>query len=571
MTGRDATFSKKSLKLFVQYKEFIRLVLNADSSPEDCADQSHINSDQSLSARFRLPDCINLLDNLFAEFASAASCPTDTTISLIKCATSGQLAAKGIAKLIFASEEYSDSPHLIIDRCLHPLMKRIEKHLTATRITIAEEAIHNKILGITSSAFALQILYFALFGPSVFTCLAAVASFLKERRCDGFHRHYGTLVEAKKTLMQIVQCFDFSGITGGNFEGQLLLAPLFGLLVNFLISLGSFAKCQVLLETTLHSAHASSSVRNWSIYSELLWSQLIQRQMIFPSRKFIAHTLSQVGNDENSAEEINTSSLDYFNLNESNRILTRRAIEYGVHVNKIFLPGDSTIVRNTLHFTTTTSASFKRESPKKLSHFLDRKKIAALENVRSVCEMLSKAHLSSTQLEKINLNMKNLLSVYVGAGIAITDGGLTCCLPEFPHSLLLFGCGLKQLHLDSCGFESLPATFGLHFKGLNILSIAHNRLCELPSSFGFLKELESLDIRGNRFKCIPSSLPRSKNLIKLSASKNLIKNIGELCYCKYLKQVDLRNNEIDHVPTNLPLILTNLSQLQLEGSPILSA
>lgn len=466
MVSMDTTFSKKSLKLFVQYKEFIRLILNADSSPDDYADP-----DENLRERFRLPDCISLLDNLFTEFASTSSSPTETTINLIKCATSGQLAAKGIATLIFASEEYSDSPHLIIDRCLHPLMKIIEKHSTATRMTIAEEAIHNKVLGITSSAFALQILYFVLFGPSVFTCLAAISSFLKERRCDGFNRHYGTLVEVKKILMQIVQCFDFSGITRGNFEGQLLLAPFFGLLVNFLISLGSFAKCQVLLETTLYSPHASSSVRNWSIYSELLWSQLIQLQMIFPSRKFIAHTLSHVGDDTISAVETNTSSLDYFNLHEYDRILPRRITEYGVYANKIFLPGDSSMVRCALHFTTITSASSKKESPKKSSHFLGKKKIGTLDNIRSVCEMLSKAHLSSTQLEKINLNMKNLLNVYVDTGITITDGGLTCCLPDFPHSLLLFGGGLKQLHLDCCGFESLPATFGLHLKGLNVSQI----------------------------------------------------------------------------------------------------
>ena len=213
-----------------------------------------------------------MLDDLFTDFASAnCCCPSERTTSLIKCAIYGQLAAKGIANLISASEEYSDSPQLIIDRFLHPLMKKIEKHSVASRIAVAEEYSNDEILS-RSSAFIPQILCFVLFGPSVFTCLAALTSFSKERGCTG--SHYGTIVEAKKLLMQIVQYFDFSGITGGNFEGQLLLAPFFGLLVNFLVSLGSFAKCQVLLETTLHSAHASSLVRNWYIFSELLWSQL---------------------------------------------------------------------------------------------------------------------------------------------------------------------------------------------------------------------------------------------------------------------------------------------------------
>ena len=147
---------------------------------------------------------------------------------------------------------------------------------------------------------------------------------------------------------------------------------------------------------------------------------------------------------------------------------------------------------------------------------------------------------------------------------------MDCCLPEFPHSLLLFGSGLKWLHLNYCGFESLPATFGLHFKGLNVLSLAHNRLCTLPASFDLLKDLESLEITGNQFKCIPSCLPHSKGFTKLIASKNLIDNIDELCCYTHLVQVDLRNNKIDHVPTNLPLILANLSELQLEGNPILS-
>ena len=144
--------------------------------------------------------------------------------------------------------------------------------------------------------------------------------------------------------MKIVQCFDFSGITGGTFEGQMLLTPFFGLLVNFLISLQSFAKCQVLLENTLHSAYASSSGRNWSIYSELLWSQLIQLQMIFPSRKSLSiNTLlhkkdtegSTEGNIEGSTEVIDDLSSNHFSIFEPNCDLPQRAIEYGVHLNKI--------------------------------------------------------------------------------------------------------------------------------------------------------------------------------------------------------------------------------------------
>ena len=80
------------------------------------------------------------------------------------------------------------------------------------------------------------------------------------------------------------------------------------------------------------------------------------------------------------------------------------------------------------------------------------------KNVTSICAILSAAHLSNIKEEKISLNMKNVNTV---------DGNLL----EFPYSLLLLGSGLKELHLSYCGIESLPTTFGLHFKELNVSQI----------------------------------------------------------------------------------------------------
>ena len=57
----------------------------------------------------------------------------------------------------------------------------------------------------------------------------------------------------------------------------------------------------------------------------------------------------------------------------------------------------------------------------------------------------------------------------------------------------------------------------------------------------------------------------------LKASSNKIREIStSICDCENLTFVDLRNNEVQSLPSNLPLRLSKLSTLLITGNPFFS-
>jgi hypothetical protein len=80
-----------------------------------------------------------------------------------------------------------------------------------------------------------------------------------------------------------------------------------------------------------------------------------------------------------------------------------------------------------------------------------------------------------------------------------------------------------------------------------------------------LKEIIKLDIKNNRFEGIPSNIGALRKLCIFIASGNKIKDISPLIACKELHTIDLRHNNIQHVPVQLPLKLAHLSKFYMEN------
>ena len=86
----------------------------------------------------------------------------------------------------------------------------------------------------------------------------------------------------------------------------------------------------------------------------------------------------------------------------------------------------------------------------------------------------------------------------------------------------------------------------------------------LPNSLERLEELEKLNIDGNNFERIPQVLSKLLKLKIFSAAENSIMNINPLLSCKGLVCIDLRSNNIKHIPPEMALELRNLSKLDID-------
>ncbi len=359
-----------------------------------------------------------------------------------KTVVMGQNIAKAFAYALSTSES---DPQFVVETFFFPLLSLMKKYSSKCFRYLANErggrnkAYSDSEVAMTNSATSrhhssLQLSVFNIFGPAIMTTLSGIIGCMnRETEEDPKHmskhvrfgnRCIGICIEIRQMLMETIQQLDFSGVVHDSFDGQILLCPFFGMLVNLLVVSDSAPRAHVLLINALHAAHDGP---NWSIYSDLLWSSLLQLHAIYPDEK-----MSKVS--------------------PQHRIeLAERPLEYGVHPSMFTMEGDSSLVRCCMElicsdFQVNTkgkkAVKFKRNKRKKLRSILSE------ITFRSSKSDDSKKH--ECPLEFIEA-MNNLLPPH-----------------EFPMSLCLFGTRLSSLHLTSFNLKSLPFSFGHHFCFLKV-------------------------------------------------------------------------------------------------------
>jgi len=388
----------------------------------------------------------------------------------------------------------------------------------------------------------MQLNIISIFGPAIFTGVSSAVDLVATERLrhNGsgstmLPRHEGILVQFKQMLMESIQYLDFSGTISDNKEGQYLLCPLFSMLAKVLVACASYTKAHVLLVNALHSAH---SERNWAVFSDLLWSSLIQLHMIFPLPE---------------------------SLEEKREELVQRPLNYGVNPSKVILAGDSALVNCLRLGVSKSSSKMKKKNRDKVR--------SDFERIKNCCERLS------LSCDDNGLHMCKVDSCIINL-TAIHEPSSSFRLCDFPSSLYLLGAQMRSLVFTSCGLESLPIRFGAYFPQLKVrkcivyriiyvtfysynefqdLDLAENRLSDLPDScFIGLVALETLTLDVNHLKLVPAAIGSLSSLKHFSADHNSITDISSLLKCISLETIHVRNNCIAQMPIDLPLRLLKL-------------
>ena len=103
---------------------------------------------------------------------------------------------------------------------------------------------------------------------------------------------------------------------------------------------------------------------------------------------------------------------------------------------------------------------------------------------------------------------------------------------------------MEQLYMAQCGLIRVPEELG-QLKGLQILDLHSNRLCEIPDELVLLKSLRVLLLHANRIEKLPANFGNLKHLIELDVSQNLIAYLPDGIHkCNKLKKLRFNANRI---------------------------
>jgi Leucine-rich repeat (LRR) protein len=123
---------------------------------------------------------------------------------------------------------------------------------------------------------------------------------------------------------------------------------------------------------------------------------------------------------------------------------------------------------------------------------------------------------------------------------------------------------LEELDLRENDLRSMAQLMPLH--KLKILSLADNRIREIPSSIGDLQDLEELEVGGNNIREIPSSIGDLQDLEELEVGGNNIRVVPpEIGNLHKLKKLTLAFNPVREIPSSVGN-LTSLRELSLISS-----
>lgn len=141
-------------------------------------------------------------------------------------------------------------------------------------------------------------------------------------------------------------------------------------------------------------------------------------------------------------------------------------------------------------------------------------------------------------------------------------------ISSLPKELFEF-TELTYLDLADNNLSEISIEVG-KLKNLQVLNLKGNRIKSLPKEIGELVKLESLDLSENKIAELPPELFGLKELIYLSLHKNKLKdissNIGKL---KSLRELDLSGNELDNLPLEISLLpYLSRQELNIDGNNI---
>merc|ERR1719223_150953 len=161
-------------------------------------------------------------------------------------------------------------------------------------------------------------------------------------------------------------------------------------------------------------------------------------------------------------------------------------MEYGCHLSKIILSGDSRLLQCAMFFAENCARQIDVVDNQPLGNILRSVKNVRLacvdlassftkphgirgqnkgreENYQEELESRNGVQRANTEWKSYNLSMKMLKEHLLEYGMQDFT-----FIPQLPRSLLCYGTKLTKLILSHCGLESLPVTFGSCFPRLRV-------------------------------------------------------------------------------------------------------
>ena len=107
---------------------------------------------------------------------------------------------------------------------------------------------------------------------------------------------------------------------------------------------------------------------------------------------------------------------------------------------------------------------------------------------------------------------------------------------------------VKELHLSSNGFVSLPPEMGSYLKQCTKLNLEKNKLNEIPPCLLELPSIRELNLSNNEIAEIPDVPEWSETLLELNLSFNQLRSLPDSAVAVNLKVMNISNNQFYTVP-----------------------
>ena len=133
-----------------------------------------------------------------------------------------------------------------------------------------------------------------------------------------------------------------------------------------------------------------------------------------------------------------------------------------------------------------------------------------------------------------------------------------------------YGIYLKAIRLVGCGVEVIPEEVFEKLHNLEVLTLSNNKLKSLPDSICNLFHLKHLDLKDNEITHLPARIGRlATNLARLELTNNKLEYLPtSFAALQGIERVDLTFNCIKVLPENLDLML-NLKVVKVNNNKLL--
>ncbi len=128
---------------------------------------------------------------------------------------------------------------------------------------------------------------------------------------------------------------------------------------------------------------------------------------------------------------------------------------------------------------------------------------------------------------------------------------------------------LNELDVSQNCISYLPEKISQFIPNTTKLNVRGNQLLKLPTTFGFLKYIQILDLSFNKFTEFPREVYRLKHLQELILSNNSLVSIPAICFeeLQQLKKMDFTWNKIVEIPWTIGR-LSNLQVLKMGNNQL---